>query len=150
MRNKQNFCAIFRDNPFFHSIKWYQTLEIRNQDNQMFSSPLEITYENYKNKECRTDKWEVKGCYNTKVPFKRGKLLVYWRHHIEWKKDRHSAFATRYVFLCELRKITYCLFYFIFSSENWWYDERSANLVFPWLIRFSNLEHSLRLSSVFS
>jgi hypothetical protein len=58
----------------------------------------DFTYENYKDKECRTDKWEVKGCYNTKVPFKRGKLLVYWRKNIKWK--RISAFAKSMACAC--------------------------------------------------
>merc|ERR1712072_284046 len=41
---------------------------------------------------------QTKGCYDTRVPFKRGKLLIYWRHKIDWKNI--SLFASKLACAC--------------------------------------------------
>merc|ERR1712072_317439 len=41
---------------------------------------------------------QTKGCYDTRVPFKRGKLLIYWRHEIDWKNI--SLFASKLACAC--------------------------------------------------
>jgi len=59
----------------------------------------DFSYGNYKNKQCRT-RHEAMGCYQTRKLYKRGKLLIYWRHEIEWAKNRISSFASSLACAC--------------------------------------------------
>jgi len=62
-------------------------------------TPHDFSYANYKNKKCRTAH-KAKGCFATSQRFKRGKLLVYWRHDIEWAKNRIGSFASSLACAC--------------------------------------------------
>lgn len=86
-----------------------------------------LLYKDWKNQGC--DNFDLpRGCYDTRVPFKRGKLLVYWRHDIEWNRIDKFARSLKCACAEAARRAGARFFGLHFWGECWALDPREIKM----------------------